>query len=273
MPIEPFSPSPGFGAGQFGMSGTDAAGPKITILEGPQRKVSRRGLIRNLLLVTVAGGGAAAWFLSPEGPTDYSKKVQEFRYGPSGARKGALFVPSTAGDEPRPLLVLLEPTRHPQRVVLRFARECEKFGWIAIASDAMGAGVAGSDGAEAAMLLEDARARVKVDGARPFLAGFAEAADVACRLALTQPDVFAGAVLECCGIGPWRDVGALASAETSFFLAARSSDGSREPMVTMKDEMERKGLHVTWDEMHGGHDPRERDELDTAFNWLNQMHG
>ena len=44
-------------------------------------------------------------------------------------------------------------------------------------------------------------------------------------------------------------------------------------MLTMKDEMDRRGIRVTWHEIPGGHEERERDELDSAFAWLEQMRG
>jgi hypothetical protein len=273
VPFEPFVPNPAFGASQFGEADQGQLGAKVTLIATPPRPQSRRGLVQGIGLLALAGVGATAWFLRPEAPTDWSKKITRFRYGPSGSRGGAMFVPSDAGDEPRPLLVLIDPTRHPANVCLRFARQCEHHGWIAVSSDALGGAVAATDGAEATMLLDEARSKAKIDAARPILAGFDKAADVACRLALVQPDVFGGAILECVGIGPWRDVGALAQNDVSFFFAARSKDASRDGMVIMKDEMDRRGIRVTWDELPGGNEPRERDELDTAFAWLEQMRG
>ncbi len=271
MPLEPMRLAnelsrDGQGAGQ-----SLAHGGKVTLLASPEVKPSRRGLILGLSAVALGGSAFAAWWLSPEGPADWSKRVTGFRYGPGDTHEGALFVPSSASEEARPLLVLLDPHRHPAAICLRYARHCEKHGWIAISTNAVGGGVNPSDGAEVDALLAEARARAKVDAGRPIVAGFDVAAETACRLPLVQPEVFGGAILECVGLGPWRDVGALAQNDVSFFLFTRSGDPSREKMVTMKDEMERKGLRVGWSELPGGHEAMDRDELDPAFAWLDSM--
>jgi hypothetical protein len=277
IPTAPFSPSP-FNQGNQGHYGQNTGvgqsvplGGPITLLPTPERKQSRRGLILGLSAVVLGGAGAAAWFLGPDAVIDWKKKVTEFKYGPADAHGGALFIPTVGLDSPRPLLLLVDPNQHPLTLCQRFARQCETHGWVAIASDAFGHGVHPDDGANAAALLDEARARAKIDAGRPIVSGFDIAGEVACRLALVQPDVFGGAIMECAGNGPWRDVGALAQNDVSFFLFARTSDLNREKMSTMKDEMERKGLHVTWSELPGGHDPMERDELDPAFAWLEAL--
>jgi len=271
IPSAPFSPSP-YNQNNTGIGQSTAGGGPITLIPAPERKQSRRGLILGLGAVVLGGAGAAAWFLSPEGATDWKKKVAEFRYGPGAAHTGAIFIPTSAAEEPRPLLLLVDPLQHPSDVCKRYARHCEEHGWIAVSTNAFGHGVEPTDGAEAAAILEEARGRAKVDAGRPVVTGFDVAGEVACRLALVQPDVFGGAILECTDIGPWRDVGALAQSDLSFFLFSRTADPARDKMATMKDEMERKGLRVTWSEIPGGHDPMDRDELDPAFAWLESMH-
>ncbi len=270
---EPFSPSPfnqSFGQ-NTGVGQSTALGGKISIIAGPERKQSRRGLILGVGAVLLTGSGAAAWYLSPEGPTDWKKKISEFRYGPGASHTAALFVPTSAAEGPRPLLLLLDSHQHPNVVCLRYARQCEQHGWIAVSTDAFGNGVGHDDGAEAASILDEVRTREKVDAGRAIVSGFDSAGEAACRLALVQPDVFGGAILECTTTSAWRDVGALAQNDLSFFLFTRSADPTREKMVIMKDEMERKGLRVGWTELPGGHDPMERDELDPAFAWLESM--
>lgn len=270
-PPVPFEPSQ-LSSDAFAPMGQNAsAAIRISLIPAPERKASRRGLILGLGAVALGGSALAAWILSPEGPTDWKKKVTEFRYGPGDAHTGALFLPTSAAEGPRPLLVLLHPARHPVDVCARYARHCEQHGWIAISTDAFGAGVNSNDGAEASALLTEARTRAKVDAGRAIVGGFDVAGDVACRLALVQPEAFGGAILECTGITPWRDVGALAQNDVSFFLFTRAKDPSRDKMATMKDEMERKGLRVSWSELAGGHEAMERDELDPAFAWLDSM--
>jgi hypothetical protein len=273
IPSAPFSPSPfNQNAGpNTGIGQSVPLGGPITLIPAPERKQSRRGLILGLSAVVLGGAGVAAWLLGPDAVIDWKKKVTEFRYGPADAHTGALFVPTSGLEAPRPLLLLVDPNQHPADLCKRFARQCETHGWVAIATDAFGHGVSPNDGAEAAMLVEEARARAKIDSGRPIVSGFDVAGEVACRLALVQPDVFGGAILECTDTTAWRDVGALAQNDVSFFLFTRTKDPSREKMSTMKDEMERKGLRVGWSELPGGHEPMERDELDPAFAWLEAM--
>jgi hypothetical protein len=249
------------------------SGPVITLLPGPQRRSSRRGLLGVLGLLVAGGAGAAAWILRPEGATDWASKITTFRYGPNAGLSGSLFVPTAASERPCPLLLLLDPGKRSARVCARFARHCEEAGWICAASDAFGNAPSGGDHDAATLFLEAVRTNASVDGGRPVVAGYDTAGETACRLALLSPDVFSGALLECCSAAPWRDIGALARSDVGFFLFTRVGDAAREGMLTMKDEMQRKGLHVTYDEIPGGHEPMTRDELDPAFAWLRTIRG
>jgi predicted esterase len=159
------------------------------------------------------------------------------------------------------------------RTCTRFARHCEDAGWICASSDAFGENPSPTDGDAATLFLEAVRANANVDGGRPVISGYESSAEAACRLALLMPNVFAGALLESCGLAPWRDVGALARNDVAFFLFTRHEDPAREAMMTMKDEMQRKGLHVTYEEIAGGRHAMERDELDPAFAWLATIRG
>jgi hypothetical protein len=255
-------------------AGPQQSGPVITIVPGPQQfRTSRRGLIGFLGLLVAGGGGAAAWVMRPEGATDWASKLTTFRYGPSASLTGTLYVPSAAAERPCPLLVLLEHTRRPAKICTRFARHCEEHGWICASSDAFGSAVASTDDDAAALFLEAVRANANVDGGRPVLGGFDSAGEAACRLAILEPKNFAGAILECCGTGPWRDLGAMARSDLAFFLFTRDGDPAREGMVTMKDEMQRRGLRLTYDQIAGSHAAMERDELDPAFAWLATIRG
>lgn len=244
------------------------SGPVITILPGPPRRTSRRGLIGVLALLAAGGAGAAAWVLSPEGATDWSKRITTFRYGPNAALVGSLFVPTIAQERACPVLLLLGPPKATARTCTRFARHCEAAGWICASSDAFGEVPSPADTDAATLFLEAVRANANVAGGRSVVAGYEKAGEAACRLALLLPNVFSGAILESCGIAPWRDVGALARSDVAFFLFNRQEDPTREAMMTMKDEMQRKGLQVTYSEVPGGHHWMERDELDPAFAWL-----
>ncbi len=204
-------------------------------------------------VLVLGGTGAAAWFLRPEGAVDWLKEVKPFRYGPSASRTGSMFVPTAAADKPCPLLILLDPTHHGAKMCARFAKHCEQHGWIAVSGDVLGAGSQPSDPAEVALLGEYARATAAVDASRPVRRGYDMAGEAACRLALVQPDLFSAAILDSTTAHAWRDVGALARQDVAFFLFTRSADPTREQMMTMKDEMEQKGLRVSWSEQPGTH--------------------
>ncbi len=245
----------------------------ITVIPGPQRRTSRRGVVGFLGFLVAGGAGAAAWFLRPEGAMDWTKKIVTFRYGASGALTGKMYVPSVAEEHPCPLLVLLDHAKKPDALCVRFARHCEERGWIAAASDAFANGATSADPQAIALFLEAVRAHANVDGGRPVVVGYDSAGEMACRLAILEPNVFAAAILECCSTGAWRDLGAMTRGDTAFYLFTRHGDPAREAMVTMKDEMQRKGLRVAYEEIAGGHQPMERDELDGAFEWLATVKG
>ncbi|HEY2517114.1 MAG TPA: hypothetical protein VGI39_39850 [Polyangiaceae bacterium] len=247
--------------------------PIITLMPGPRMRSTRRGLLVLLGGLALAATAGVGWYLRPEGATDWSARVTSFRYGPAASKVGSLFVPSVATERPCPLLVLLDPRGSGGKVVTRFAKRCEEHGWIAVSTDAIGGAVTNGDDAEVALLLEYVRANANVDATRPAVAGFEVASEIACRLALTQPDVFSGAILECPTFKAWRAVGALARPDVRFFLFTRTGDPDREQVLTMRDEMERRGLSAEYDELPGGRQPMERDELEPAFAWLDALHG
>jgi hypothetical protein len=271
-PAVPFEPG-SLGSSPYAQQQPQQSGPIITILPGPPRRTSRRGLVGVLALIAAGGAGAAAWVLSPEGATDWSQRITTFRYGPNAALVGSLFVPTIAQERACPLLLLLGPPKATARTCTRFARHCEAAGWICASSNAFGEVPSPTDTDATTLFLEAVRANANVDNGRAVVAGYEKAGDAACRLALLLPNVFSGAILECCGIDPWRDVGALARSDVAFFLFNRQEDPSREAMMTMKDEMQRRGLHVTYSELPGGHHWMERDELDPAFAWLATVRG
>ena len=144
---------------------------------------------------------------------------------------------------------------------------------IAVASDAFGGASRADDHESAALLLEFIRANANVDATRPVVAGFDIAVDVALRLAILQPDVFSGAILECPGLAAWRDVGLMARPEVGYFLFTRDGDKAHDSAVTLKDEMQQRGLRVTYDEIPGGHDPMSYEDLDPAFAWMDALRG
>jgi pimeloyl-ACP methyl ester carboxylesterase len=216
----------------------------------------------------VGAGGTAWWLLRPDGAVDWSQKVTDFRYGKQLSLTGSIFVPTAAATTACPLLVLVDPTKHGHRICAAFASQCEKYGVVCVASDVFGGTVAPDDPTSAADVIAYARANANVDSGRVVVLGSGVAAEVALRLAMLGPEVYAGAILEFVGLSSWRDVNALARNDVAYFLFTRTNDSGRDAIVTLKDEMQRKGLAVTLDELPGGHKDMEDDELDAAFAWM-----
>jgi predicted esterase len=222
-------------------------------------------------LLLAGGTGTAAWFFNGETAKNWLKRVTTFRYGGSGELKASMFVPSAALERPCPVLLLLDNARRGDLLCARYARHCEEHGWIAASTEAFGRVPSQDDSASAALFIEAIRANASTDGTRPVIAGYDSAGEAACRLAILEPNIFAGAILESTTSASWRELGGIARPDTAFYLFTRSGDPGRDLMFTMKDEMQRKGLKVTYDEMDGKHEPMERDEMDGAFAWLDTL--
>jgi hypothetical protein len=214
-------------------------------------------------LSILAGGVGAAWYFDPS-QRDWLKRVKTFRYGASAELTGWFFAPTAAADRPCPLLLLLDEARLGDRL---YARHCEDNGWICASSSAFGHTASPDDPDAASAFVDVVRSQVNVDGFRPVLAGFGSAADAACRLTLVSNN-FAGAILETPDTKSWREFGAFARNDASFFVFGRKENPGRDAVLTMKDEMERKGIGVTYVEFDGKRQPMEREEMDPAFAWL-----
>jgi hypothetical protein len=122
-------------------------------------------------------------------------------------------------------------------------------------------------------LVEHVRATLNVNASRVMLAGYGPAGECAYRVALLETTTFGGAIAECCGIGAWRDVVAFARAGTPIYLVTRANDPGRDAMLTMKDEMERRGLRVVLDEKPGRPEEMGGEELEPPFLWLDALRG
>ncbi len=103
--------------------------------------------------------------------------------------------------------------------------------------------------------------------------GLRRRGETACRLALIEPERLLrghpGVQRRIKRLA--RASGAGAQPTRRFFLFTRQNDPAREAMITMKDEMERKGLRVQSTRSTAGTAPMERDELDPAFAWLDAL--
>jgi poly(3-hydroxybutyrate) depolymerase len=247
----------------------------LQIIAAPERKASRRGLILGVFAVFVAGTGAAAWLLRFQVPTALSKKVKPLSWSASmGPRTGSTFACSKSETEPCPLLVVLDPRQSSAAAVGRYARHAERHGWIVASTDAAGKGVHLEDVAEIEALVEQVRATMNVNASRVMLAGFGAAGECAYRVALLEPQTFGGAIAECCGIAAWRDVVAFARPGIDMYLVTRSHDrAGRDAMLTMKDEMERRGVRVVLDEKLGNPEEMAGEELEPPFLWLDSLRG
>jgi hypothetical protein len=244
--------------------------PIITLMPGPvMQRRNRRKFLAMVSLSILAGGVGAAWYFDPRS-RDWLKSVKAFRYGARAELTGWLFVPTAAAERPCPLLLLLDEVAHGDRLCARYARHCEEHGWICASSSAFGHAASPDDPDAASAFLDIVRSQANVDGFRPVLAGFGAAADAACRLTLVS-NAFAGAILELPDTRSWRELGAFARSDASFFVFGRKDNPGRDAVLTMKDEMERKGMSVTYDELDGKREPMERDEMDAAFAWLEAL--
>jgi hypothetical protein len=266
-PPLPFDPGIGLAPG--------VSDPRLKIIEAPKRRASRRGILLALGAVMVGGAGGTAWYFRPQGPTNWAKKVKPLAWtSADGPRTGAIYVPTSAEQGPRPVLLAIDVGARPGDTVARLARHAERHGWIVASTSAIGRyGPNNADAGEADSLLEHVRQTQNADATPVMLTGFDHAGECAYRLAAMHSDVYGGAVVESCGIGSWRDVGGLAKPGTPFYLFARAGDKTRDSMLTMKDEMERRGMRVTWEELPGPHEPMSGEELENSFLWLDSLHG
>lgn len=187
-----------------------------------------------------------------------------------GARRGALFVPSSpSASDPCPLILLFDPGGGARNIVTRYAQAAAKLGWIAAScSDAKNGSDDDADADAMMDLLAFVRTRRAVDASRIFAGGFSGGACGAYRLAIVKPDVVAGAVVECGHMGPWRKVGDLASSKLRFYLFTREQDFNRPATQNLKEVMAAKGCRVTEVEAPGGHAPIESGQLEPALSWL-----
>jgi phospholipase/carboxylesterase len=93
---------------------------------------------------------------------------------------------------------------------------------------------------------------------RPFLLGFSQGAAMALGVLLTRPDLTAG-VISLSGVPPVLEPKDLAPAEKLKGLPVFAAHGTRDTLLpiqlgrTVRDELQRLGLDVTWREYDMGH--------------------
>jgi predicted esterase len=185
----------------------------------------------------------------------------------SASATGALFVPAL--QRPMPTLLLLDPGGSARRIVQRYMPAAASHGWILAASDMVRNGTQDeADERELVDLLAHVRGHAAVDDRRVYTGGFSGGACGAYRLALVRPDLFAGAIVECGHMGPWRELAGRAVANQAFYLFTRGADFNRLPTQQLRGAMEAAGCRVTLVERSGGHSPMTPAELPAALDWL-----
>ncbi len=245
--------------------------PKLKILEAPQQKQSRRGLILGIVGVAIVGMGITAYEVVPHEDlfVNWDKRVLPLSWG-SGST-GAIFYPDKAEREPCPVLVTFDPFQKAAEAVRRFAPLADRHGWIVASSNAIGREPKLSDAQEMRGLVEAVRASGKTDGRPVFAEGYDRCGEIAYRLACVAPDVVAGVISECASRESWRDVAAFANAGTPVYLFTRNQ--RRDESHVLRDEMQQKGMRVTLVEGGGASDPMERPDIESAFVWLDGLRG
>lgn len=190
----------------------------------------------------------------------------------SGAteRRGAAYVPSRAArGEPLPLLLLFDPGGNAEGAVRRWSEAAEARGWLLASTTAIRNGTPdAADEAELLALLEHMRRHHAVDPERVAVSGFSGGGCGAYRIALTQPDVFRGAIVECAHMGSWRELRGPYPTGHPFYLFTRTNDFNRPATQELRDVMTSGGLTVAYAEGSGGHEPMSGGETLTALEWL-----
>jgi predicted esterase len=169
---------------------------------------------------------------------------------------------------PRPAMILADPAGNARGIVARYRAAAHEQGWILGATDATRNGVDGATYDRALVgVVEHLRSRFAVDD-DCYLGGFSGGGCAAYALALTRPDLFRGAIVECGHMGPWREVGARAKPDSSFFLFTRKDDFNQPATHKLHRAMYDARCRVKLEERPGGHQPMLPDEIGPALAWL-----
>ena len=92
--------------------------------------------------------------------------------------------------------------------------------------------------------------------------------DLAESVGKSLTNAFRGAIVECGHMGPWRELGARAKPESSFYLFTREGDFNQPATHKLHRAMYDARCRVKLEERRGGHTPMMPDEIGPALAWL-----
>ncbi len=218
---------------------------------GPRRAPDGR---RGLNLATLATALAAAALLAaPETlvPGGIAENVV-CREAPG--QSYALYLPSSYSRERRwPILYLLDARGRATRPVERFRAAAEKYGWI-LASSRQSRSDTKDDPNTPALraMWADTHARLSIDDARVYLAGFSGTARAAVALALRAPAAVAGVVG--CGAGWPEELPPVPERKFAYFGTAGDRDFNYVEMRALDAALASGNAPHRIEYFSGGHD-------------------
>jgi predicted esterase len=234
----------------------------------PPRGFSRRRVLAGCAAVGALGAAALAARISRKGSPQPTSDIREVNY--ATGHRGAFLEPAQLDPAiPRPVVLLFDPLGNARGIVDRYARAARQHGWLAASTFEVADGTPDDADTNAMMsLLDYVRSRHAVEVTQIFTGGFSGGGCGAYRLAIVKSEVFAGAIVECGHMAPWREVGDMASRSLRFYLFTRDGDFNRPATRRLKDAMLAKRCRVAEVERAGGHAPMEDAEVSEAMDWM-----
>jgi phospholipase/carboxylesterase len=147
--------------------------------------------------------------------------------------------------------------------------------WFNLAQDARGISFDPDEAKEGLAAARAAIEEIAAASPRLLLLGFSQGAAMALGVALTRPELVAG-VLSLSGVPPVIARDALAAPERLKGFPVFAAHGTEDPLLpialgrTVRDELTRLGLAVSWHEYPMGHTVIPQ-ELTAARTWLAQL--
>ena len=207
----------------------------------------------------------------------YSQKgILAFPYSDATVSGNAcVYVPSGSGNdinEPRPVMLLLDPGGNAAGNVARWQPAADRFGWIIASTLAIMNGIDSSVIRQHLFaLLEAIATKWSVDRNSVMLEGFSGGGCAAYRQVLMHPDIFRGAVVECGHMGPYMDLKDQIRPGSYFYLATRNQDFNEQQMRQLAIALGKSGETVEFIELSGGHAPISGAEAEDALKWIDSV--
>ena len=171
-----------------------------------------------------------------------------------------LLPPGYAGEEPRPLLVVLDPRGRALGALEIFRRPAARRGWMVMSSYETRSDTADASVNERALraMLGDAEAHLALDGQRIYLAGFSGTARLGWLFAAALPDHVAGLVGVGAGFPPALRTSLLADADAlpatfSFWGGSGVLDFNYEEVRRLDEDLDELGVRHRVEHYPGGH--------------------